>query len=157
MPLQIEVITDIATEPVSLSEAKAYLQIDYSDFDDLITDLIKMARQASEQNCGLAYGEKVIQVTGNSDDERIYPIQPVPKDSEVTWVGESSDGTTDYQYKAGYGMAGETGALPEPLRQAILQRVATAFAKRDNRAEAMGLAIQSSQAFELMYRRVFVV
>ena len=116
-----------------------------------------MSRQASEQSTGLAYGEKVIQVTGNSEDERIYPIQPVPKDSEVTWVGESTDKTTDYRYKAGYGIADETGALPEPLKQAILQRVATAFVKRDNIAEAMALAVQSSQAYELMYRRVFIV
>lgn len=155
--LQVEVITDIATEPVTLQEAKNYLQIDYTDFDDFLTDLIKISRQASEQNTGLAYGEKVIQVTGNDEDERIYPIQPVPKDSEVTWVGESTDTTTDYRYKAGYGISGETGALPEPLRQAILQRVATSFKKRDNIAEAMSLAVQSSQVTELMYRRVFVV
>jgi hypothetical protein len=155
--LQVDPITDIASEPVTLAEAKAFMQVDYDDYDSLITDLIKMSRQASEQNTGLAYGEKVIQVTGNVDDERIYPIQPVPKDSDVTWSGESTDGTTDYRYKAGYGITDETGTLPEPLRQAILQRVATAFAKRDNRDEAMALAVQSSQAYELMYRRVFVV
>lgn len=155
--LQIEVITDLATEPVSLAEAKEYMQVDYSDFDDLITDLIVVARQASEQNSGLAYGEKVIQVIGNTEDERIYPIQPVPKDSEVTWANESTDGTTDYRYKAGYGIADETGDLPAPLKNAILRRVATAFAKRENQSESMQLAIQSSQSAELMYRRVFVV
>ena len=158
--LQVQIITDIATEPVTLSEVKEFLQIDYSDFDDLLTDLITVARQASERNTGLAYGEKVIQVTGNDEDERIYPITPIPGDNEVTWVNESTDGTTDYRYKAGYGISDsgiETEALPAALKNAILKRVATAFRKRDNEAEAMKLASDASQVTELMYRKVFVV
>jgi len=41
--------SDPAAEPLSLTEAKAHLRVDFSDDDTLITALIKSARQAVEQ------------------------------------------------------------------------------------------------------------
>lgn len=143
--LQIEIITDLDTEPVSLIEAKSFLGMsDISDFDTLITLLITASRKASERVTGKAYGPKVVQVTGNRTNEdrttipryysglltditysscieRIYPITPYV--SAVTdW--EDENGNIDYRYNAGF------TTCPEDLKLAILARTATDFVMR---------------------------
>lgn len=152
--LQIEVITDLSTEPVTLTEAKNFMNIDFSDFDDLITMLIQASRMESERVTGKAYGAKVIQVTGNTltdkngDVEKIYPITPFV--SAVTWADE--DGNVDYRYNAGY------NTLPVDLKLAILQRVATGFAYRENGYEAaINMAVNASIDKELKNRTSFII
>ncbi len=48
------IVTDSATEPVTLDEAKDYLRVDSSDEDTLIQALIKTAREWVEAYTGLA-------------------------------------------------------------------------------------------------------
>ena len=124
-PLQIDYDYQVATEPISLAEAKAWMQIDFSDWDTLIEDeLIPAARIASEKASGMLYVERDVTISNNKKDERIYPIGP--------WV---ADVTTDdyefenYVYTAGFN---ESNALPQPLRIAMLKRIATDFALRQN-------------------------
>lgn len=62
---QSRVITDLVTEPVTLQEAKDFMEIDFSDFDALITRLIKQARISSELYTGRAYGKKEIELVSN--------------------------------------------------------------------------------------------
>lgn len=138
---QTKVITDLATEPVTLIEAKAFLGIDFTDFDTLITTLIKSSRQASENVTGKAYGAKVIEVTGNDitgrteEIERVYPVTPYV--SDVVWADE--DLNVDYRYNAGF------TTLPEPYKTCILMRVATGFAYRqDGISEAVNRAVNAS-------------
>lgn len=154
--LQIEVISDLANEPVTLQEAKDFLSIDYSDFDTLLGLLITASRKASEKVSGKAYGSKIIQVTGNSyqgrtgDIERIYPVTPYV--SDVVWEGEDETGNVDYRYNAGF------SSCPEDLKIAILMRVATGFAVRQNGiSEAINKAVNSSIITERMYNSNFVV
>ena len=151
--LQIQVITDLATEPVTLSEAKSFMNVDYSDFDSLITMLIKASREESERVTGKAYGAKVIQVTGNTQTnhdgnvEKIYPITPFV--SDVVWVDE--DDNTDYRYNAGF------TTIPTDLKLAILQRVATGFAFRQDGFEmAISKAVNASINKELKVRTSFI-
>ena len=124
-PLQIDYDYQVATEPITLAEAKAWMQIDFSDWDTLIQDeLIPAARIASEKASGMLYVERDVTISNNKKDERIYPIGP--------WV---ADVTTDdyefenYVYTAGFN---ESNPLPQPLRIAMLKRIATDFALRQN-------------------------
>ena len=142
------------TEPITLQEAKTWMQIDYSDFDSLITDyLIPSAREASESASGQCYTVRTIQIENNSLDERIFPWGPYIED--VTWSGESEDETTDYQYSAGF----ETSnPLPIRLKTAMLKRIATGFAYRQNSIEeAVNATMNMSLADELKYREDYFV
>jgi len=124
-PLQIDYDYQVETEPITLAEAKAWMQIDFTDWDTLIqNELIPAARIASEKASGMLYVERDVTISNNKKDERIYPIGP--------WV---ADVTTDdyefenYVYTAGFN---EDNPLPQPLRIAMLKRIATDFALRQN-------------------------
>ncbi len=145
--LQIEVITDIENEPISLGDAKSFLQIDYPDWDFLISLLIVASRAESENITGRAYGLKTIQVTGNTDDEKIYPILPFIEDK----VWDLEKDFKDYRYEAGY------SCIPPDLKLAILMRVATGFSYRENgTTQAINMAVNASINKELKYRHSFV-
>jgi hypothetical protein len=72
---QTKIITDLTEEPVSLTECKLYMEIDYTEFDTLITRLIKAARIASEKFTGLSYGKKQIELVSNGNRVEI-PLGP---------------------------------------------------------------------------------
>lgn len=145
--IQIRIVTDLVTEPVTLQEAKDWLSIDFSDFDSLLNMLIVAAREQSEKVSGQAYGEKVFEITGNEKDHKVYPIQPFVED--VVWVDE--DGVIKYRYKAGFTV------LPYDLKIAILQRVATGFAYRQNGiAEAVNKTVNQSHNAELKYSYLYI-
>lgn len=59
----IEVTTAPTVEPVTLTEAKAWLKLDTSDDDSLITDLIKGARQAAEDFTRRAFITQTVTLT----------------------------------------------------------------------------------------------
>ncbi len=176
--LQIQIIQDLDEEPISLSEAKSFLGIDYDDFDNLINMLIESSRVASENVTGLAYGPKIVQVTGNRSTDRnskeynpainytvsatfddrgdyattqinrIYPIRPYLSNED--W--EDENGNIDYRYNAGY------TTLPASLKNAILMRVATGFAYRQNgMAEAVNMAVNASIITERQHVKVLAV
>lgn len=72
---QTRILTDLTEEPVTLTEVKSFLEIDFSDFDDLLNLLIKSARISSEKFTGLSYGKKQIELV--SDQARvILPLGP---------------------------------------------------------------------------------
>jgi hypothetical protein len=145
--LQIQVITDVENEPISLEDAKTFLQIDYPDWDFLISLLIVASRTESEKITGRAYGLKTIQVTGNTDHEKIYPILPFISDK----VWDKEDGCKDYRYEAGYSF------IPPDLKIAVLMRVATGFSYRENgTTQAINMAVNASINKELKNRHSFV-
>ena len=145
-PLQIDYDYQVETEPITLAEAKAWMQIDYTDWDTLIEDeLIPAARIASEKASGMLYVERDVTISNNKKDERIYPIGP--------WV---ADVTTDdyefenYVYTAGFNVS---NPLPQDLRIAMLKRIATDFALRQNLISVQEqYAQKASISTELKYR-----
>ena len=145
-PLKIDYSREVVTEPITLAEAKSWLQIDFSDWDTLIEDeLIPRARIESETASGLLYTERVVTISNNKRDERIYPIGP--------WI---SDVTTDdseiedYSYNAGFN---DDNPLPNDLRVAMLKRIATDFAYRQNMMDAQTYYAQKSSISEEMKYR----
>ena len=73
--IQTRILTDLLAEPVTLQEAKDFMEIDFSDFDTLITRLIKQARISSELFTGLSYGKKEFELVSNQSKVQI-PYAP---------------------------------------------------------------------------------
>lgn len=150
-PLQINYDSQVDTEPITLAEAKSWLQIDYSDWDTLIEDdLIPAARIESEKASGMLYVERDVTIQNNKKDERIYPIGP--------WVEDVT--TNDYEfenyvYTAGFNV---DNPLPQDLRIAMLKRIATDFAYKQNiLSEQEYYAQKSSITTETKYRADYFV
>lgn len=140
MSLRVKIIDDDPQVVVTLQEAKEWLAVDYPDFDDLIQSLIDSSIQRSQKGSGCAYWPVTVEVKGNKACEFIYPIQPIIQEAEGTDF-------ENYNYEAGF----ET--LPEDLKRAVLQRVATGFAERQNGFEkAINKATETSLMIEVAYR-----
>lgn len=124
-PLDIRYASQVATEPITLAEAKAWMQIDFSDWDTVIqNELIPAARIESEKASGMLYVQRNVVITDNKRAERIYPIGP--------WVADVTTDETEvanYTYTAGFN---NSNPLPQDLRIAMLRRIATDFAFRQN-------------------------
>jgi len=145
-PLQIAYDYQVATEPITLAEAKAWMQIDYTDWNSLIEDeLIPAARIESEKASGMLYVERDVTISNNKRDERIYPIGP--------WVEDVTTDETEienYVYTAGFN---EDNPLPQDLKIAMLRRIATDFAYRQNLITVQEqYAQKNSITTELKYR-----
>jgi hypothetical protein len=145
-PLDISYNYQVVTEPITLAEAKAWLQIDYTDWDTLLTNqLIPGARIESEKASGMLYVQRNVTVSNNKRLERIYPIGP--------WVADVTTDETevkDYIYTAGFNAS---NPLPQDLILAMLKRIATEFAYRQNMIDMQSYYAQkSSITTELKYR-----
>ena len=145
-PLEIIYESQVATEPITLSEAKGWMQIDFSDWDTLIEDeLIPAARIESEKASGMLYVERDVEIQNNKTGQRIYPIGP--------WVEDVTTDDTEmanYIYTAGFN---NTNILPQDLRVAMLKRIATDFAFRQNIISVQEqYAQKASISTELKYR-----
>jgi hypothetical protein len=145
-PLDIRYSFSVATEPITLAEAKVWMQIDFSDWDTLITnELIPAARNESEKASGMLYVERNVVVTNNKTGQRIYPIGP--------WVADVTTDETEvenYTYTAGFNAL---NPLPQDLHVAMLKRIATDFAFRQNMISVQEqYAQKASISTELKYR-----
>jgi hypothetical protein len=145
-PLDIRYSSTVATEPITLAEAKAWLQIDFADWDTLLTnELIPAARIESEKASGMLYVQRNVVITDNKSGQRIYPIGP--------WVADVTTDETEvenYTYTAGFN---NSNPLPQDLHVAMLKRIATDFAYRQNLMDAQTYySTKASISTELKYR-----
>jgi hypothetical protein len=145
-PLEIAYNYQVATEPITLAEAKAWLQIDFTDWDTLLTNqLIPAARIESEKASGMLYVQRNVTISNNKRDQRIYPIGP--------WVADVTTDETEienYVYSAGFN---NSNPLPQDLKVAMLRRIATDFAYRQNLITVQEqYAQKNSITTELKYR-----
>jgi len=134
-------------EVISLAKAKEWLNIDFSDWDSLIQDLINASIVRSQQVSGSAYWPVTVTVTGNTAKEYLYPIEPV---TALLPDPESEEEYKSYTYEAGYAQ----DEVPDDLKRAILQRVATGFNERQNGYEkSLNKATETSLMIEISYRK----
>ena len=145
-PLGITYTSFVSPEPITLAEAKAWMQIDFADWDSLITnELIPAARIESEKASGMLYVQRNVVITNNKRSQRIYPIGP--------WVADVTTDETEvqnYTYSAGFN---NSNPLPQDLRVAMLKRIATDFAFRQNMISVQEqYAQKASISTELKYR-----
>lgn len=150
-PLRIDYDSQVDTEPITLSEAKSWMQIDFNDWDTLIEDeLIPAARIASEKASGMLYVERDVTISNNKKYERIYPIGP--------WVEDVTTDETEienYVYTAGFN---DDNPLPQDLRLAMLKRIATDFAVRQNLISVQEQVAQNASiTAETRYRADYFV
>ena len=161
--LDVEIKTDLISEPVTVPEMRDYLNIDFSNWDALLTTLISGARSKMERYTGCTFATKTLvstfqQVSSNID----IPYGPIQSVTSVKSIDESGVKTTlvngiDYvitgnsfknirfnyintpveiEYVAGY------DPLPVDLKVAIMKQVGMDFEFREN-------VMDSSQVVEL--------
>ena len=137
-------IEEQSIQAVTLSEAKNWLQMspDQTDWDDLISTLLWASIDTTEKNSGQLLSVRNVTISNNPKSERVYPIGP--------WVADVTTDLTEvenYIYEAGY------YNVPMTLKVAVLQRVATGFAYRQNGiSEAVNQAINLSIMSEMKFR-----
>lgn len=92
----VKVTTDLTQEPVILADVKAYGNITYSDYDSLITALIKAARKQLEAASGRSFGVKTIDVafTHNGCRTIRLPEGPVNAITALQYRREGCCGAT---------------------------------------------------------------
>ena len=110
--MKIEIITDIAEEPVSLSEVKTMLRITGSGHDSTVQSMIVAARKYFEKALQKSLGEKTLKVT--SKDELEASDLPYGPNQEVTDAICDADGNHIYTYTTGY------EEVPADIKQGII-------------------------------------
>lgn len=68
MDLSYKIITDVATEPITLAEAKAQTRVLSDNDDAFISALISTAREYAESVHGRIYGTKTVEVVSDHVD-----------------------------------------------------------------------------------------
>lgn len=109
------IVNDVDTELITVAEAKAFMGIDFPDFDELIPTFIKAAREEAEKYTGLSIGEREIALAGDYTHADAYmPFAPYnpPDEMGVQMVGYTAE------------------TLPGDIKLALLNMIHTAFENR---------------------------
>jgi uncharacterized phiE125 gp8 family phage protein len=147
--ISIEVTSDVATEPVTLAEAKAHLRVDFTqtDNDNDITRLKKVARIQVENQVNKGFGARTLKVGIRNDKGNFkLPFGPVTSITNVKDVDQVTLDTSAYSIKNGIletpfttpvfvtYVTGYT-TTPEEYKQMILERLAYLYNNRGDIAK----------------------
>lgn len=136
--IQYSIVTDLATEPVSVDFFKQHGRIDFDTDDNLIEEYLKASRQELERYSQLSFGDKTILLTalklpknyrlmygpvsGITDPVSTYTLQgDIVKDANGEDI--SIEFTTSWTGK---------GGLPYPIKIAICQYALGLYTHREN-------------------------
>lgn len=86
--------TITGSEPITSTEAKNWLKVDFSTDDTLINMLITAVREAAERYTGLALIAKTVEYFDEAPDNKI--LLPFPEHLEITEVKINNVVTTGY-------------------------------------------------------------
>lgn len=89
--MEVKVITDVSTEPITLSEVKQYCHIDadYSAQDSILQLYISSAREKLEKYLNLSFAEKTLKLQWNGDAMDM-PYGPIIEIVSLHPTGEAS-------------------------------------------------------------------
>ncbi len=158
------------TEPVTLAEAKAWLRVDYSDDDTLITGMIKSARQSIEHFTNRALVVKTVAFNAQTPEEEYYSTTeisyklqlPYTKGAVVStvvlkdWDAATLVSNDDYYLKGNvlYYLNGYyaitytvTPTVPQALKEAVLMEIAERYNNRgETNSEGLSKAAEDKAA-----------
>ena len=176
--LDVQIKTDLTTEPVTVAEAKTYLNVDYTSWDTLIGTLISSARTKLEKYTGCTFATKTLVSTFQQVSDNIdIPYGPIQSITSVKSIDETGTKTTltagkDYlvtgnsfknirffgidtpieiEYVAGY------TTLPADLKVSILKQVAMDFEYREGTSDTKMMELSNSATkLAKPYRRILL-
>jgi hypothetical protein len=111
--LSIEIITDVASEPVSTADLKSHLRIQHTAEDTYIAQLAKEAREQLEDEHNAAFGVKTIKVEIRNQIGNIKLPYWTPNGTIVEVTDRDGEVVTDTSYDVYNGVV-ET-AFDEPV------------------------------------------
>lgn len=142
--LSVSFSSEATTEPFDLAAAKAWLRVDISDDDTLITALIKAARIACEKYANQSFiARSVTAKIHNGLGNFTLPYGPVVS---IASIKDGADTLSDYDiadpwdndlvviYTTGY------TTLPEDIKVAIKNQLAFMYENRGDAEKASGLS-----------------
>lgn len=88
----MSVVQIAVTEPISLQDAKEWLNIDYDDQDSIIDSIIKAARLKIERRCGVSIALKQYRVKLSEFGDTIeFPMHPIVSIDAISYIDLSGD------------------------------------------------------------------
>jgi uncharacterized phiE125 gp8 family phage protein len=88
-PTVVEVVTDVAVEPITLADAKAHLRVSHTNDDAKITALLGRAREQAEHLTGRSFAPKTLRVVVSTWGDAIeLPRGPVNAVSHVRYLDQ---------------------------------------------------------------------
>jgi len=151
-------INPVGNEPISLEDAKAYLQVDYDEDDKVIIRMIKAARQYIETMCGISIIEKEIELSmENYSKPLLLPYGPVKSVESLTIDGEVVEDFEGEYIETGTAFEIEytTGfdPLPEGLEQLIYDILKLYY---DARGTAVEIPLMTRTMISTYSRNLFI-
>lgn len=89
-------ITDTGSEPITLAQLKTFCRVTHSDDDDMLTELITLARKKIERYTLLSLVDKTILLTGCFDSMFLLPFPNINEVTQVRRLGGQIDGVNDW-------------------------------------------------------------
>lgn len=141
--MQVEIITDLTSEPITVAEVRDYLRITTTVEDTLLQAMITAARTRLEKFSNLSFGAKEIQVYWNEvTDWKELPYQPKATitsvlDNDGNEIEYETRGTPFLFFKC-FGTEGVTvlyeveGFVNDSIKEAIKKEIYTAYENREN-------------------------
>jgi|GEM_PF-3177416 len=126
--MTVKVIEESEIEAVSLEEVKEYMEVDFDDWDGVLTDLIKAMRHVAEKYTNLSLVPKKLEVSWKAIGLMRPDLPYGPVDSNSITPTGNLTANTKYTYDTGY----ELEEVPEEAKTAIKEMVHQAF---DNRGD----------------------
>ena len=142
--LEVEVLEEFGAEPVTLEEAKVFCRVDadYTGDDDMLTSLIKSARQRIEHFANISLVPKRVRAfwdeVGYTLNLPFYPVREIESvvddEGESVYYKPKGKHKIEVPHASDFFVTYTTGyeVLPDDLKLAVLKQVLTDYDHREN-------------------------